>query len=227
MHLPRDAVPSLAAARGRGATALIDHRIAILVLAAGASRRMRGRDKLLEDIGGKPLLRSVADTAWASAASEVVTVLGARAEARQDVLGALPLRFVQNANWQSGMASSIRAGIDALPETTDGAIILLADMPDIRADLLNDLITAFDPERGITIVRPVSASGPVGNPILFGRRHFPALASLTGDTGAKPVIAANPDAVLDLPTGDDGVLTDLDTPEAWAAWRKTHEPEQG
>ena len=77
---------------------------------------MRGRDKLLEDIGGTTLLRRVADAAWASAASEVVTVLGARAEARQDVLGTLPLRIVQNPHWQSGMASSIRAGIEALSD---------------------------------------------------------------------------------------------------------------
>ena len=199
---------------------MIDHRIAIVLLAAGASRRMRGRDKLLEDIGqGIPLLRRVAETAWASTASEITVVLGARADARKDALGFLPFRTVTNQHWQSGMASSIRAGIEALPDGVDGAIILLADMPDVGADLIDMLITAFDPERGIDIVRPVSASGPVGNPILFGKRHFPALAALSGDSGAKPVIAAHPDSVLDVPSGDDGVLIDLDTPEAWQKWR--------
>ena len=91
--------------------------------------------------------------------------------------------------------------------------------PDISADLIDSLIAAFDPQRGIDIVRPVAASGPVGNPILFGQRHFPALALLSGDSGAKSIIAAHPEAVLDLPTSDDGVLIDLDTPEAWRDWR--------
>lgn len=198
---------------------MIDHRIAILLLAAGASRRMRGRDKLLEEAGGKPLLRRVADTAWASSASEVIVVLGARAEARRDTLGTAPLRVVENRQWQSGMASSIRCGIEALGTNVDGVIILLGDMPDVGSDLLDRLIAVFDPERGIDIVRPVAASGPVGNPVLFGQAHFPALGALSGDTGAKSVIAANPDRILDLPTGDDGVLNDLDTPEAWAKWR--------
>jgi len=68
-------------------------------------------------------------------------------------------------------------------------------------------------------VRPVSASGPTGNPVLFGRRHFPALQALSGDTGAKSVISAHADSVLDLPMNDDRSLVDLDTPEAWAAWK--------
>jgi len=180
---------------------------------------MRGRDKLLELIDGIPLLRRVANVAWASTASEIVAVLGARADARQDALFTLPIRTILNPEWQSGMASSIRAGIHSLDEGVDGAVILLGDMPDIQAALIDAMINAFDPERGIDIVRPVSASGPVGNPVLFGRRHFSALSALSGDSGAKSVIAANPDAVLDLPTSDDSTLVDLDTPEAWAEWK--------
>jgi len=167
-------------------------------------------------------LRHVLETAWTSIASEIVVVLGARAEARRDALGGRPIKTVLNEQWQSGMASSIRAGIAALPDHVDGAIILLGDMPDIRPDLLDQLISVFNPDQRIEIVRPVSASGPVGNPILFGRTHFPALMTLTGDSGAKSVITANPACVFDLPTGDDGVLIDLDTPEAWQKWRADH-----
>ena len=82
---------------------------------------MRGRDKLLEDVGGGiTLLRRVAETAWASTASEITVVLGARADARKDALGFLPFRTVANPHWQSGMASSIRAGIESLPEGVAG-----------------------------------------------------------------------------------------------------------
>ena len=195
------------------------YRVAIVLLAAGASSRMRGRDKLLEQIDGKPLLRRVADVAWASTASEIVVVLGAEAEARFAALETLPFRIVKNPDWQSGMASSIRSGIESLDTGVDAAIILLGDMPEIRPELINEMIAAFAPDRGIDIVRPVSASGPVGNPVLFGRRHFAALAALTGDTGAKSVIVANADSVHDLPTSDDSTLVDLDTPEAWAEWK--------
>lgn len=181
---------------------------------------MRGRDKLLEPLEeGVPLLRRVCDAAWASTAAEVVVVLGARAEARSDVLEFGGPRAVFNPDWQSGMASSIRAGIGALDDGIAGALILLGDMPEVDAPLMDRMIAAFDPAGSIDIIRPRAASGPVGNPVLFGRRHFPALCSLSGDTGAKSVIAAHAGSTLDLPTGDDAVLVDLDTPEAWAAWR--------
>jgi len=180
---------------------------------------MRGRDKLLETVDDLPLLRRVANAAWESQASEIVVVLGARAEVRQAALDGLVLRVVTNRDWQAGMGGSIRIGIEGLGEKADAALILLADMPDVSVDLINSLITVFDPERGLDIVRPRAASGVVGNPILLGKRHFPALAALSGDVGAKAIIAANPDSVLDLPIGDDSVLVDLDTPEAWAKWR--------
>ena len=179
---------------------------------------MRGRDKLLERIDGTPLIRRVADVAWASTASEIVIVLGADAEARFAALEALPFRIAKNPEWQSGMASSIRSGIGSLDGGVDAAIIMLGDMPDIQSELINKMIEAFDPERGIDIVRPVSVSGPVGNPVLFGRRHFPTLSALSGDTGAKSVIASSQESVLDFPTADDSILVDLDTPEAWVEW---------
>jgi len=194
-------------------------RIAILLLAAGASRRMRGRDKLLEPIDGKPLLRRVVDQAAASSASEVIVILGAQAKARREALGTLPIRAIENPSWQSGMASSISAGIDALDADVEGALIALGDMPDVDADLIDVMIAAFDPPQGVDIVRPVSASGPVGNPVLFGKRHFSALRALQGDIGAKSVIAQNRASVLDMPMADDRSLVDLDTPEAWAAWK--------
>lgn len=198
------------------------HRVAIVLLAAGASRRMRGRDKLLEPIDGLPLLRRVANVAWSSTASEIIVVLGAKAEARRDALFTLPLRITHNPDWESGMASSIRCGIRSLDKAVDGAVIMLGDMPDIQAPFIDAMIESFDPEHGFDIVRPVLASGPVGNPVLFGRRHFPSLCALDGDTGAKSVIAANRDSVLDYPALDDSILVDLDTPEAWTDWKARH-----
>lgn len=194
-------------------------RIAAIVLAAGASRRMGGDDKLTRVADGQPLLRKIADAALASRASETRVVLGAHRETRTAVLGGA-VRIVVNENWETGMASSIRAGIESLAPDTDGALIVLGDMPEVDATLLDALIGGFDPSSGAEIVRPRARSGPVGNPVLFGKRFFPALAELSGDTGAKSVILSNPAAVRDVPA-DDGVLVDLDTPEAWAAWQRS------
>ncbi len=195
------------------------NHIAIILLAAGASSRMQGRDKLLEEVFDRPLLRRVAEAASDSMAEKIIVVLGAYADERRKALAALPLQYAVNEDWKTGMASSIRTGVDALSTDTEAALILLGDMPEVGKNVIDALITSFDPEQGKDIVRPVSGSGVGGNPILFGKRHFPALKALTGDIGAKPVIKANPDSVLDVPTKTDGVLIDLDTPEAWAAWR--------
>jgi molybdenum cofactor cytidylyltransferase len=195
--------------------------IAVILLAAGGSSRMRGADKLLEAVGGVPLLRRVAEGACAATVSQVIVVFGSKAQARQDALAGLPIHPVTNDAWQSGMASSIAAGVNAVSPQTDGALIVLGDMPEVDSALMNTLIGVFDPEGGKDIVRPVAASGPVGNPVLFGRRHFPALMALTGDSGAKPIIAAQGDSVVDVPVNDDSVLIDLDTPEAWLAWRSS------
>jgi len=197
------------------------HRIYVVLLAAGGSTRMRGRDKLLESVDGKSLLRLVAERAAASNACGIMTVFGGNSDARRQSLDGLTFHSVVNEAWATGMASSIGAGIRALPSDADGAVILLGDMPEISPGLIDRLIAGFDPERGSDIVRPVAASGPVGNPVLFGRRHFSALESLTGDSGAKRIITANPDAVVDVQTDDDGVLIDLDTPEAWSKWRSS------
>lgn len=193
--------------------------IAAIVLAAGASRRMGGEDKLMKAVDGQPLLRRVVNAALDSQAAETLVVLGAHRESREAVL-MCDVRIVVNEEWKSGMASSIRIGIESLSPAVDGALIVLGDMPEIGPHILDSLIAAFDPETNADIVRPRSQSGPIGNPILFGKRHFPALTALEGDAGAKSVIAANAESIRDVPT-DDGVLVDLDTPEAWAAWQRS------
>lgn len=192
-------------------------KVAVILLAAGASRRMAGRDKLTEDVNGIPLLRHVTEIACASAAEEVIVVLGAHSEARRVALAGAPVRIVENPDWDTGMASSIRAGIGSLKSETDAALVMLGDMPEIDTDLINQLIDAFDYERA-DIVRPRAKSGPIGNPVLFGKAHFAALQTLSGDRGARSVVTANPDRVADVDAGDD-VLVDLDTPEEWAKWR--------
>jgi molybdenum cofactor cytidylyltransferase len=194
-------------------------RVAALVLAAGASRRMRGRDKLMEPVGGRPVLRAVAEAAKASRADEVVVVLPPEAGARRAALDGLAVRTVEAPDWAEGMAASIRAGMAALAPRADAVVLLLADMPEVGPSEIDRLIAAFDPDEAREICRAVSADGTPGHPVLFGRRFFESLAGLRGDFGAREVLRDAAEFVTEVPTPGRAALVDLDTPEDWAAWR--------
>jgi molybdenum cofactor cytidylyltransferase len=193
--------------------------VAAVVLAAGAARRMRGRDKLLEPVGGRPALRAVAEAARASRADEVVVVLPPGAEARRAALAGVGVAVVEAADWAEGMAASIRAGLAAVAARADAVVILLADMPEVGAREIDRLIAAFDPGEGREICRATSADGTPGHPVLFGRRFFEPLAGLGGDRGAREILAEAAEFVAEVPTEGRAAVVDLDTPEDWAAWR--------
>ena len=192
-------------------------QVAAVILAAGLSRRMGDRNKLTARVNGKPLVRWVAEAALASSAAETLVVLGAGAGAVRQALAGMNLRFVENPDYAEGMASSIRAGIAALPAGTDGALICLGDMPDLKAAHLDRLISAFNPLEGRAICIPLFDERQ-GNPVLWGNSFFSELSGLTGDRGAKALLAGHADKVVEVAMPDDGVLTDLDTPQALAAY---------
>ncbi len=194
-------------------------RVEAILLAAGAARRMVGRDKLMEPVGGRPILRAVAEAARASQADRVIAVLAPGSDARRTALEGVNLDIVEAPDWAEGMAASLRAGLAAVSPEAEAVVILLADMPEVTAGHIDRLIAAFDPEEGREICRAVSASGVPGHPVLFGRRFFESLAQLTGDRGARDLMRDAPDFVTDVPTPGEGAAVDLDTPEDWAAWR--------
>ena len=194
-------------------------RVAAIVLAAGAARRMRGRDKLLETVDGRPVLRVVAEAAVASRADDVVVVLPPESEARAAALAGLAATVAEASDWAEGMAASLRAGLAVVADRAEAVVVLLADMPEVGAADIDRLIAGFDPEEGREIVRAVAADGTPGHPVLFGRRFFESLAALRGDRGAREVLAEAGEFVVEVSTGGRRALTDLDTPEAWAAWR--------
>ncbi len=194
--------------------------VAAVILAAGAARRMRGRDKLLEPIAdGRPVLRAVAEAARASRADTVVAVVPPAAEARRAALSGLGLTLVEAPDWAEGMAASLRAGLAAVTDRAEAVVVLLADMPEVAAADIDRLIAAFDPAEGREIVRAVAADGTPGHPVLFGRRFFESLAALQGDRGARDVLAEAGEFVVEVATRGRAAVTDLDTPEDWAAWR--------
>jgi len=192
-------------------------RVAALVLAAGRSSRM-GTNKLLIEIDGMALISRAVEAALAARAASVTVVVGHDAPAIRARLAGLPVAIVENPSYATGLSSSLRAGLAALPADMDGVLVCLADMPAIGAPLLDRMIDAFDPLQGREIVVPMR-QGRRGNPVLWGRRFWPELARLTGDAGARHLIGADPEYLVELDCDDDAVLTDLDTPEAVTAYR--------
>jgi molybdenum cofactor cytidylyltransferase len=202
---PREAPPK---ADGR--------RVAALVLAAGRSTRMGGPNKLLAEIGGKPLVRIVTEQALASRAAPVVVVTGHERAKVEAVLAGLSVRFVHNPDYAAGLSTSLKAGLAALPAEADGAIVCLGDMPQVTAGLIDRMVDAFDPERGALVVVP-TIEGKRGNPVVWSRRFFPDLMALEGDVGARHLIATYADVVAEVPVEDSAALTDVDTPDALLA----------
>ena len=195
--------------------ASMQKRVAAVVLAAGRSTRMGGPNKLLAEIGGRPLVRIAAEEALASGARPVIVVAGHQSAAIEKALGGLDLRVVHNTGFADGLATSLKAGISALPADVDGAIVCLGDMPCVDAQLMRQLINAFAPDSGALVVVP-TFEGKRGNPVLWSRRFFPDLMAIEGDVGARHLIGRYGDAVIELPVPHKGALLDVDTPETLA-----------
>jgi molybdenum cofactor cytidylyltransferase len=191
-------------------------RIAAIVLAAGRSTRMGAVNKLIADIGGKPLVRIAAEQALASRARPVIVVTGHQREKVESALQGLDVTVVHNPDYADGLGTSLRAGIAAVPDTADGAIVCLGDMPQVDARLIDKLLGAFDPERGALVVVPV-IDGKRGNPVVWSRRFFKDLMSVQGDVGARYLIGSYAEAVAEVPVDSAAALTDVDTPESLSA----------
>jgi molybdenum cofactor cytidylyltransferase len=189
---------------------------AAVILAAGRSTRMGGSNKLLAEITGKPLARIAAEAALKSRAHPVIVVTGHQGETVRKALQDLPLQFAENPDFADGLSTSLRTGLSALPADIDGAVVLLADMPQVDSILIDKLISAYDPDRGGLIAVPVMA-GKRGNPVLWSRRFFPELMQLDGDVGARHLIAKYSEAVVEVPVTGTAALTDIDTPDALKA----------
>jgi molybdenum cofactor cytidylyltransferase len=192
--------------------------VAAIVLAAGRSTRMGAQNKLLADLNGKPMVRQVVEAALGSQARPVLVVTGHMAAEVGAALAGLDVRLVVNPDYATGLASSLKAGIRAVPPECAGALILLGDMPGVAAEDADRLVDAFA-EVPDVIVMPVH-EGRQGNPLIWPRRYFPELLQLDGDAGAKRLIAARRDEVREVEVGTTGIFADVDTPEELARIRR-------
>jgi molybdenum cofactor cytidylyltransferase len=186
--------------------------IAGLLLAAGRSTRFSG-DKLVARLQGRPVL-SWSASALAAGVDALYVVTPPDSQARVAALGGLDARIVEHAGRDAGLASSIIAGISALPLEVEAAVIALADQPGVSSATVRRLCDRWR-AGGAAAVVPRYRDGR-GHPVLFGRATFGALAMLEGDTGARAVLEALGDglAIVDV-AGP--MPADVDTPDALRA----------
>jgi molybdenum cofactor cytidylyltransferase len=194
-------------------------RLAAILLAAGRSTRMGGPNKLIAEISGRPLVRIAAAELLASRARPVIVVTGHQRERVAAALKGLDVVLVHNPDYAEGLSTSLKAGVAAVPADADGAIVCLADMPQVDAGLIERLLGAFDPEKGALIVMPTT-DGKRGNPVVWSRRFFPDLTAIDGDVGARNLIAQYPEAIAEVPVTGKAALVDVDTPDALIAVRE-------
>lgn len=182
-------------------------RVAGLVLAAGAGRRY-GRPKALAEIGGELFADRATGVLRAAGCDPVIVVLGAAAEqvlATAHLTGATP---VINPDWPTGMGSSLRAGLTALPAEAEAVVVLPVDMPGITPEAVRRLLAHAAP----TALAAASFHGERGHPVLLGRAHWAgAAAAAIGDTGARDYLRAHPPALIACEDVAEG--SDVDTPD--------------
>jgi CTP:molybdopterin cytidylyltransferase MocA len=188
----------------------------ILILAAGSASRMRGADKLLEDIDGEPLLARSARVALATGCRVTVTLPPDR-PGRLVAIQGLAVTPVIVPDAAQGMAASLIAGLRALPAAAP-VLMVLADLPDLTTKDLQACLAVWakDPR---AIPRGAAADGTPGHPVGFPPDLRAELLALTGDTGARAVLARHADRLHLVRLPGTHATTDLDTPEEWATWR--------
>ena len=189
--------------------------IAAVVLAAGQSRRMGQVNKLLAEIGGQAMVTRAVDAALASKASSVYVIIGHESDEIRKALAGRQVIFIDNPDYDAGLSSSLKRGIEALPDSVDGAVICLGDMPRVTATEINRLIDAFDPLQGHAICLP-TYDGRRGNPVLWARSFFREMQDIKGDVGARHLLGVHDNVVVEVEMTEEGVLLDIDTPQALA-----------
>lgn len=194
--------------------------VAAIILAAGQASRWRaaggqGPTKLVAEYKGAPVVRRAAEAALASGARPVIAVLGHEADAVRAALAGLDLRLVIARDHAEGLSASLRAGLAEVPAHCEGALVLLGDMPDVSAGLIDRMIGALADDRGLDAVVPL-VDGERGNPVLLTRSIFARVAALSGDQGARKLLTVDGIRVAEV-AADAGARLDIDAPAALAA----------
>lgn len=191
--------------------------VPVLLLAAGSSSRMGGRDKLMIEVDGEPLLRRSAQRARATG-QPVIVALPPAPHPRHEALAGLAVTKVPVPDAGEGMNASLRAALARVPGRARAVMILLADLPELTTADLETVLKAVESHPDRLIWRGTTSDGKPGHPVVFARDLWPELAALGGDGGAGEVVRRHAGQVEPVPLPGRHARLDLDTPEAWAEW---------
>jgi len=182
--------------------------VSAILLAAGQSKRMNGENKLTKEIQGIPLIKHSVKNILASSIDELIIVLGHQKETIEKLIDKNEkIKLVFNINFESGMASSIKTGLNHLSKNTEAFFICLGDMPMINQDVYNQLIKSRNNKE---IIVP-TYKGQQGNPILFSKSMKSIIISIEGDIGAKKILEQNKDKILKVKIDDINITKDFNT----------------
>jgi molybdenum cofactor cytidylyltransferase len=184
--------------------------ICAIVLAAGLSRRM-GVQKVLLPFGGKSVIAHIVDQLLASKVDKVYVVTGHQAERIREELFGRPVSIVDNPDYESGMLSSVRCGLRALPKQCKGVLVALGDQPSIVSKLVDLMIQSFIAS-GRWILVPCY-DGRRGHPILFSAHYRQEILTYYDDVGLRGLLHAHPEEIFELTVSTAAVLSDMDVPE--------------
>jgi len=182
--------------------------ISAILLAAGQSKRMNGENKLTKKIQGTPLIKRSVKNILDSSVQELIIVLGYQREIIEKLIDKNEkIKIVFNKNFESGMSSSIKTGLNNLSKKTESFFICLGDMPMINHDTYNQLIKSKNNKE---IIVPTH-KGQQGNPVLFAKTMKEKIMNITGDVGAKKILELNEDKILNLEIKDQNISKSFDT----------------
>ena len=182
--------------------------ISAILLAAGQSKRMNGENKLTKEIQGIPLIKHSVKNILAASIDELIIVLGYQKEIIEKLIDKNEkIKFFFNKDFESGLASSIKTGLDNLSEKKEAFFICLGDMPMVNHNIYNQLIKFKDNKE---IIVP-NYKGQQGNPVLFDKSMKEKIMNITGDVGAKKILEVNKDKILNLEIDDQSITKGFDT----------------
>lgn len=182
--------------------------IAAILLVAGQSKRMGGENKLTKKIQGVPLIKHSVKNILAASIDDLIIVLGYQKEIIEKLIDKNnKIKFIFNKDFENGIASSIKTGLNNLSEKTESFFICLGDMPMVNHDIYNQLIKS----KGNKEIIVPTYKGQQGNPVLFNKSMKEKIMDITGDVGAKKILELNKDKTLNLEINDQGITKGFDT----------------
>ena len=190
----------------------VEGKVAAIILAAGGSARMKGRNKLLLPVKGLPMIATVTHVVLSEGYDPVCIITGYDESNVRQALGNQRVHLVHNKSWQAGMSGSLKLGLAALPQVVAGVLVVLGDMPLLSAPTLRALNKSFKQADGRMIVYP-SYRGRQGNPVLFPRRYFGEMSTISGDRGCKVVLRNHVQESVAVPVESKDVIIDCDREE--------------